>query len=58
MSREAINQLHQSIGGIIASDLLPDESRIRELAEQAGLKIAHFEDGPGRYVRIAEKKPH
>ena len=56
MSRETLNQLHQSIGGIIASDLLPDESQLRGLIEQAGLKITHFEDGPQRYLVIAEKR--
>jgi ubiquinone/menaquinone biosynthesis C-methylase UbiE len=56
MSREMLNRLHQSIGGIIASDLLPDESQLRGLIEQAGLKITHFEDGPQRYLVIAEKR--
>ena len=55
MSREMLNRLHQSIGGIVASDLLPDESQIRGLIKQAGLKINHFEDGPERYLVIAEK---
>jgi ubiquinone/menaquinone biosynthesis C-methylase UbiE len=55
MSREMLNRLHQSIGGIVASDLLPDESQLRGLIKQAGLKITHFEDGPERYLVIAEK---
>jgi len=55
MSRGALNQLHQSIGGLVANDLLPDESQLRRLIEQAGLKITHFEDGPERYLVIAEK---
>jgi ubiquinone/menaquinone biosynthesis C-methylase UbiE len=55
MSREMLNRLHQSIGGIIASDLLPDESRLRALIKQAGLKTTHFEDRPERYLVIAEK---
>ena len=55
MSREMLNRLHQSIGGIVASDLLPDESQLRGLIKQAGLKINHFEDGPERYLVIAEK---
>ena len=56
MSRAMINQLHQSIGGIVASDLLPDEFQLKELIKQAGLKIAHFEDGPERYLVIAHKR--
>lgn len=55
MSREMLNQLHQSIGGIVASDLLPDESQLKGLIKQAGLKITRFEDNPGRYLVIAEK---
>ena len=55
MSRAMINQLHQSVGGAIANDLLPDEFQLRELIKQAGLKITHFEDSPERYLVIAEK---
>jgi ubiquinone/menaquinone biosynthesis C-methylase UbiE len=55
MSREMLNRLHQSIGGIVAGDLLPDESQLRGLIKQAGLKITHLEDGPDRYLVIAEK---
>jgi ubiquinone/menaquinone biosynthesis C-methylase UbiE len=55
MSRETLNRLHQSIGGIVASDLLPDEFQLRGLIKQAGLKITHFEDSPERYLVIAEK---
>jgi len=55
MSRKMINQLHQSIGGAVANDLLPDEFQLRELIRQAGLKITHFEDVPERYLVIAEK---
>ncbi len=55
MSREMLNRLHQSIGGIVASDLLPDESQLRALIKQAGLKVTHFEDGTERYLVIADK---
>ena len=55
MSREMLNRLHQSIGGIIAGDLLPDEPDLRELIKQAGLKTTLFEDNPERYLVIAEK---
>jgi ubiquinone/menaquinone biosynthesis C-methylase UbiE len=55
MSRETLNRLHQSAGGIVASDLLPNESQLRRLTKQAGLKITHFEDSPERYLVIAEK---
>jgi len=55
MSRAMINQLHQSIGGVVANDLLPDEFQLRGLMKQAGLKTTHFEDSPERYLVIAEK---
>jgi len=55
MSRKMINQLHQSIGGVIANDLLPDESQLRWLIKQAGLRVSHFEDSRQRYLVIAEK---
>jgi len=55
MSREMINQLHQSAGGAVANDLLPDESQLGRLVKQAGLKVTHFEDSTERYLVIAEK---
>jgi ubiquinone/menaquinone biosynthesis C-methylase UbiE len=55
MSRAMINQLHQSVGGVIANDLLSPEFQLRGLIRQAGLKITHFEDSPERYLVIAEK---
>ncbi len=55
MSRGTLNQLHQSIGGPVANDLLPDESEVRALIKQAGLKTTRFEDSPERYLVIAEK---
>jgi ubiquinone/menaquinone biosynthesis C-methylase UbiE len=57
MSREMINQLHQSIGGAVANDLLPDEFELREMMKQAELEITHFEDRPERYLVIAKKSP-
>jgi ubiquinone/menaquinone biosynthesis C-methylase UbiE len=57
-SRAMINQLHQSIGGTVANDLLPDESQLRALINQAGLRVTHFEDSPERYLVIAEKSTH
>ena len=55
MSREMLNRLHQSVGGIVANDLLPDEFQLRALTKQAELKITRFEDNPERYLVIAEK---
>jgi demethylmenaquinone methyltransferase/2-methoxy-6-polyprenyl-1,4-benzoquinol methylase len=55
MSREMVNQLHQSIGGAVATDLIPDESQLRRLIKQAGLKTTHYEDSPERYLIVAGK---
>ena len=55
MNRKMINQLHQSIGGAVANALLPPEFQLRGLIKQAGLRVTHFEDGPERYLVIAEK---
>ncbi len=56
MGRDMINQLHQSIGGVVAHDLLPDEPQLRQQTKQAGLRITHFEDRAERYLVIAEKR--
>ena len=55
MSRKMINQLHQSIGGEVANDLLPNEFELGWLIKQARLKTTHFEDSSERYLVIAEK---
>ena len=55
-SREAINQLHQSIGGVVGNDLLPDESQLKELTKHADLKITYLENSPKRYLVIAERQ--
>jgi ubiquinone/menaquinone biosynthesis C-methylase UbiE len=55
MSREMINQLHQSLGGIVANNLLPPEFQLRGLIKQAGLRVSRFEDSRERYLVIAEK---
>jgi len=57
MSRAMINQLHQSIGGVVANALLPPEFQLRGLIKQAGLRITHFEDSPERYLVIARRAP-
>jgi len=54
-SRNTINQLHKSIGGIITNDILPDESQLRELMKHVGFTIVHLEDTPKRYLVIARK---
>jgi ubiquinone/menaquinone biosynthesis C-methylase UbiE len=54
INRDTLNHLHQSIGGVVANDLLPDEFELRRLMKQAELKITHLEDSPDRYLVIAK----
>ena len=56
MSREMINELHHSIGGVVANDLLPDNPQMKEQMEQVGLRIEHLEDRAERYLVIARKR--
>lgn len=56
MSREMINELHKSIGGIVGDHILPDKPQLQAQMEQAGLRINHFEDRAERYLVIAEKR--
>ncbi len=55
MSREAVNHLHQSIGGLVSDDLLPDSAELYRLLEQAGLETVKFEDTPERYLVVARR---
>jgi ubiquinone/menaquinone biosynthesis C-methylase UbiE len=54
-SRDRINQFHQSIGGAVGADLLPDEAQLVDLTERTGLRIVYLEDSPTRYLAIARK---
>jgi ubiquinone/menaquinone biosynthesis C-methylase UbiE len=56
MSREAVNQLHQSIGGMVAGHMLPDKFWLTKLMGHASLEINHLEDSPKHYLAIAHKK--
>ncbi len=54
-SREEINQLHQTIGGVVGDHSLPDELELTQLTGHACLTITHLEDNPWRYLVIARK---
>lgn len=55
-SREKINQLHQSLGGVVASHLVPDRPQLEKLIKEAGLILAYFEDALERYLVVSEKQ--
>ncbi len=57
MSREAVNYLHQTIGGVVGNDLLPDKAELHWLLTQAGFGRVKLEDSPERYLVVAHKMP-
>jgi len=56
MSREAVNNLHQTIGGVVRNDLLPEEVELYQLLTEAGLDSIKLEDNSDRYLAVAHKK--
>lgn len=56
MSREAVNNLHQNIGGVVVNDLLPDTVELHQLLTEAGLERVKLENSSERYLVVAYKK--
>ncbi|MCX7840556.1 MAG: class I SAM-dependent methyltransferase [Anaerolineae bacterium] len=54
-SRQTINEIHRSVGGVIANDTIPDVNEMRALLEQAHLAPLEMQDAPDRYVVVARK---
>jgi len=52
-SREAVNELHRSIGGVVAHDTIPPDDEMRRLLREAGLGEAVVRDEPERYLVFA-----
>ena len=55
-SREYVNNLHRSLGGVVGNDLIPDDKTMRTLFEVAGFREIIIQDGPGRYLLTARKE--
>lgn len=55
MSREAVNELHRSIGGVVGNDLLPDDEEMQSLCRQAGLVQVNITNTHEKYVLTARK---
>ncbi|MGB9804288.1 class I SAM-dependent methyltransferase [Desulfofundulus sp.] len=55
MSREAINDLHRSLGGVVANDIIPDDDEMRELCRQCGLVEIEIINTREKYVLKARK---
>jgi ubiquinone/menaquinone biosynthesis C-methylase UbiE len=54
-SRQAINELHCSVGGVVAHDTIPDEGEMLRLLREAGLMEAQVRDEPDRYLALAQR---
>ena len=57
-SRADVNAFHQSVGGVIATDLLPDDNRWERWLDMAGLKKQRMLDGPGLFFLRADLCPN
>ena len=55
-SREAINEIHRSIGGVVANDTIPDEREMLRLLREARLDKAIVQDESDRYLVLACRK--
>ena len=55
-SREAVNEIHRSIGGAVANDAIPSEDEVRRLLWEAGLDKAVVRDEPDRYLVLAHRE--
>ncbi len=55
-SRQAINEFHRSVGGVVIHDTIPDEGEMRRLLREAGLVEAQVQDEPDRYLAIVGRK--
>jgi len=54
-SRQAINELHKSVGNVVANDTIPDEAIMRKMLAASGLKPIEVRDEAHRYLAIAAK---
>jgi ubiquinone/menaquinone biosynthesis C-methylase UbiE len=54
-SRQAINQLHKSVGNVVENDTIPDEAIMRKMLAASGLKPIEVRDESHRYLAIAAK---
>jgi len=52
-SRQAINEFHRSVGGVVAHDTIPDEREMLRLLQEVGLVEARVWDEPDRYLALA-----
>ncbi|MFH0799328.1 MAG: class I SAM-dependent methyltransferase [Pseudomonadota bacterium] len=54
-SRKEVNAFHAGCSGPVRNDVLPDEREMTVMMQDAGLRVVHYRDEPGRYELVAEK---
>ena len=54
--RQTINQLHQSIGGAVKHDMIPDAAKMRLLLSSAGMTNIDIQDSANTYLATAYKQ--
>lgn len=55
VSREELNSMHKSFGGVVGEDLLPDNNEMQSLFQQAGFIGIEITDGSKGYILTAGK---
>lgn len=54
-SRDAINELHRKVGGVVGGHELPDDTAMRALVANAGLTLEVFNSATDYYLVMAKK---
>lgn len=54
-SREEVNAIHRSVGGVIGEDLLPPGEELARTLQESGFAAAEVNDGPGHYRAVARR---
>jgi ubiquinone/menaquinone biosynthesis C-methylase UbiE len=57
-SRNEINEYHSRCSKTVKNDLLPADAEMKDMLNQAGLKVESFRDEKGRYEVVAVKLAH
>ena len=55
-NREAVNEIHQTIGGVVARDTIPPEEETRRLLREARLDKIIVRNEPDRYLVLAHRQ--
>ena len=53
--RETINQIHTTLGGTVTKDLIPNDTEMRSIFQEAGCPEITIENSPERYLLVAVK---